>query len=480
MKTAWKLCLALALMVAAMFSVGISASAEGYQVHGKISRPDGAAAIEVEGLSFKLYEVGSFGRDQATGKATLVVDSSIRSILGEDFLNVPFSGDKTDPEWNAAWAEKSNTLALYIDQLPEENYKGEAITNEEGVFRFETGVKDGVYIVINSDPAQIIDDEEKEEVYSWSPQPIILMVLNGKLNGSADDDIGFGIKWTQEKIVNHFTVNKQWKSKVDKEVIHPDYVDVEIYFDYVDGEDKDNSGKLVDTVRLKADEDPKKNWSYSWTRKKYKDKVTELGGDPYRCTYTVKEVRTGVILSRYEVDIPEPTTADDQQTTVITNTYDNRKLKIKKILHDYVDHFQGATTDDAVKASTTFVFELTGKDSDGNVVYHAFAGLKMDAYKGEWEKEILVPDLPINMATLTVKEIYSGDYQPRDTEAVKDREVELSEPDENGTYSVEFENIYDNPTYSGGVINQFNRKLGDDKQPYYDWEAIGSVFKKAN
>ena len=61
MKTVWKLCLALALMVAAIFAVGISSFASDgpYTVNGNYKEKV-SEELNVNGITFQLFEVGHF------------------------------------------------------------------------------------------------------------------------------------------------------------------------------------------------------------------------------------------------------------------------------------------------------------------------------------------------------------------------------------------------------------------------------------
>ena len=214
---------------------------------------------------------------------------------------------------------------------------------------------------------------------------------------------------------------------------------------------------------MKADSDPKKDWTYSWTRKTYKDKIKEKGGDPFKCTFTAIEKRDDLIIRSYSVLEDEKEPVGDTQITIITNTYDVRSLKLLKKMKSFINNGD--------KVTTTFVFEVKGNDEAGNEVYHTRVGLQVNPK--EFEKEIEIPDIPRTVASLSVKEVYAGGYTPEPA----DWQDAEPDPDDAKTYRVTFTNTFNTPYYSGGVINRFNRKLGEDNKPTYEWKAIGSVFQ---
>ena len=85
-------------------------------------------------------------------------------------------------------------------------------------------------------------------------------------------------------------------------------------------------------------------------------------------------------------------------------------------------------------------------------------------YKDNKRVEIDVPNIPRNLETLTVREVYSGaNYTPVDAEQTFDvSDLELHSDGQAGTqyYQVEFENRYNGDTViSGGIVNTF-RQIG--------------------
>ena len=132
--------------------------------------------------------------------------------------------------------------------------------------------------------------------------------------------------------------------------------------------------------------------------------------------------------------------------SVDTNTTENptpRKLKIIKNLADFVDH--GENVD------ATFAFEIKGKDEAGNEVYTNTIG--MDFTGGKTTEEVIVKGIPSKAVTVTVEEVYSGNYTPAETGAVKVSEVD-------GVYQVTFNNTKSDIEYKGGVTNHY-AKDGD-------------------
>ena len=460
MKTAWKLCLALALMVAALFVVSVPAFAAGtHTVSGTVAKPEGMEGLNVDGLTFKLYKVGGFGRD-TDGKATLVLDERIP--VDDSALVIDKDSYTDEAAWQEAWAVQARTIALYLDLIPDaEVSTSPQQTSEDGQFSFAS-VDNGLYLLVNSDEPQIIDDMGQDGQFNvWTPQPMLVMVLN--------NDVDLGIKWDKELIVNKYTVNKQWEPKDSDKITHPSKVEVEIYYDFIDGED--NQDKLVDTQTLDSSND----WTYKWNRKDYKDTIKEKGGDPYKCTFTVVEKLTSQIERYYEVLIDPKEPVKDQQTIFITNTYDARKLKIEKIMPSFWDHF--GEYDPVI--STSFVFEITGKDKDDQVVYHNIVGLQVE--KGQYSNLVTVAeDIPRTITSIEVEEKYAGAYTPKkaviEGSIPDDDEEDDSFVFEDDTLKFKFENEYKKtPIYSGGVINRFTKNPSDGT---YSYDQIGLFQKK--
>ncbi len=448
MKTVWKLCLTLALMVAALLVVSIPAYAEGtHTVSGTVSKEvrqkeapaEGKEIVDLSGVAFDdgavfdLYKVGGF--KNVSGKA--VLDLDFNAISPTIFVKYPeFSvNDLEKPEqeelieqWQLQWLDKAKIAYEYLSS----GATKVSTTMTGGEFAF-TNVSDGLYLLVSNATKIVVNPDDTETLYR--PLPMFVMVL-GK-------DVELSLKVEAEPIVHHYTVNKQWKTKEGLTPVYPDSIEVEIYYNYEPGKEPE------ETVTLNKGN----NWTYSWESKK-------------RGTYSVIEKLTPEIQKYFVVEPDDNiSVAEDAKTTIITNTYSPYDLKIKKIMPDYVDHF--GEYDPVI--STSFVFEITGRDKDGKVAYHNYVGVQMA--KGEYQKTILVADdIPRNLASITVVEKYAGGYKP--TEA----EITLTHPNEGDTYLFEFENKYQKPpTYSGGVINRFSKGKTSGN---YTIEQIGLFRKK--
>ena len=449
MKTAWKLCLALALMVAALFVVSVPVFAAGtHTISGTVSKEvrqketpaEGKEIIDLSGVAFDdgtvfdLYKVGGF--KNVSGKSVLDLDMSVISpAIFEEYPEFSVN-DLEKPEqaelieqWQLQWLDKAKIAHKYLSS--EAPKSSASMTGGEFAF---SNVSDGLYLLVSNATKIVVNPDDTETLYR--PLPMFVMVLNG--------DVRLELKVEAEPIVHHYTVNKQWKTKEGYKPVYPDSIEVDIYYNYEVGKEPEK------TVTLNEGND----WTYSWESKK-------------RGTYSVIEKITPEIEKYYVID-PEDniSVAADAMTTIITNTYNPYNLKIKKIMPDYVDHFG---PDDPV-ISTSFVFEITGKDKDGKVAYHNYVGVQMA--KGEYEQEVLVAnDIPRNLASITVVEKYAGGYTPTPAEA----EITLTHPNEGDTYLFEFENKYQKPPiYSGGVINRFSK---GETAGNYSIEQIG-LFKK--
>lgn len=434
MKTVWKLCLALALMVAALFVVSVPAfAAETHTISGEYSLEGGST----KDTSFKLYRVGGFGRD-ADGKAILVLDKAITDNVPTDItidVNIE-KGDQSDEEWQNAWLTSAKQVSTY---LPEDvSAVAEAtVTGNDGKFTFTPTVENGLYLVrCESDPIITYTDDDKG--LAWTPQPMLVMVLNG--------DVKIVTKPISEPLVKELTVIKAWDDE-GHEALRPKTIKVQLLC---------NNQPEGEPVTL---EEKDGVLQYTW------DNLERV-----QAVYSVREVLTDDIMANYSV-IENPKIPDkDTKIITLTNKYDRYSLKLLKKMPAFIANGDQATT--------TFVFEVKGYDDEtagqGKEVYSTRVGLQVE--QGETEKPIEVPDIPRTVKRITVKEIYFGGYTPNPSDA-QTATVTVTE-DEGRVYSATFTNTFNVPFYSGGVINQFTRKLGENNKPTYEWtKPEGSVFK---
>lgn len=125
------------------------------------------------------------------------------------------------------------------------------------------------------------------------------------------------------------------------------------------------------------------------------------------------------------------------------------KLTINKTLQDYNETL----------GPTTSVFEIVGKDAQGNVVYTNVASITHD---GAGEKSVTIENIPVGIK-VTVTEVYAGASYEIAGENVKPATIVSDAAVSNGSpaASVAFKNKYNGGNDSGyGLMNEF--KVGDD------------------
>lgn len=125
------------------------------------------------------------------------------------------------------------------------------------------------------------------------------------------------------------------------------------------------------------------------------------------------------------------------------------KLTINKTLQDYNETL----------GPTTSVFEIVGKDAQGNVVYTNVASITHD---GAGEKSVTIENIPVGIE-VTVTEVYAGASYEIADENVKPATIVSDAAVSNGSpaASVAFTNKYNGGNDSGyGLMNEF--KVGDD------------------
>ena len=107
----------------------------------------------------------------------------------------------------------------------------------------------------------------------------------------------------------------------------------------------------------------------------------------------------------------------------------------------------------------TLAFEISGKTAD-NKDYKAAAGLtftETEVLNGA-KKTVTVEKVPTG-TTISVKEVYASNFKP---EGDNPKKATL---DENGIYTVEFINNYDNVIYNTGAINKYKKNENGGYDP---------------
>ena len=302
MKTAWKKWLALALMVATMFIVSISAlAADTYTVSGTFKVNDKAPE---DPFTFSLFKVGTFGHKD-DGKATFVLDDAIDADVD---LDIDKSNYDTEKEWQDAWLENAQNIA---DCLPDSFPKAcdDVKTDSDGQFSFAPGVENGLYLLLSNNYYE--ESQDDGSTVRWSALPMLVMVLN--------EDVDLTVKPSMEIIeqTREYSVVKSWQD-TGHQSVRPKEIKVEIYYDYKTG--KKNTP--IETVTLNASN----NWSYSW--KTTDEKYIGLNKAPY----TVKEVLTNDIQKTYSLKYSDNEDKEKQKKTYnITNVYKNEEKSSSKV-----------------------------------------------------------------------------------------------------------------------------------------------------
>ena len=418
MKTAWKLCLALALMVAALFVVSVPAFAAGTHTVSGSYNEKVPESLNKNEITFKLFKVGHFNG------AELELDYSLPTGISVDLTisKEKYTKDGVFDEegWTKDWLSQAKTVAVNLPSDVQQVGGGDVKTNEDGSFVFPEQVPDGLYLLVSNDKPRTA--EQDGVIYAWSPQPMLVMVLNA--------DVHLTIKPQQDPYKN-FIVKKVWNDDEHKDA-RPKSIQVEIYYDYQIG--KDNTP--VETITL-PDEDG--NWFYKWDTldDKYKDKDAGV--------FWVNEILPDDADKHYSFRIDEQTTQEATKEYTITNTYVDYSLKLVKKMPQYLFGSE--------KITTAFAYEIIGEDKAGEQVFHKLIGMSIDSDKEKDTYEL--SSLPGGIEKLTVTELYAGGAYRPTGEATKTVEPTMSEDGKTGIYEVEFENKYSIPIYNGGIVNRF-------------------------
>lgn len=421
--------------------------------------------MDLDGTTFTLYKVGEIDGKSFRLYKTYPVE-----------INLDLDRDSFDDEedWVQATLDSALTLSGYVLSDPEQEPVAED-TVANGSFRMN-GLSNGLYLMV-SDSVRV-DGYDKDGTADpnktswWTSKPRLIAVLNG--------DRVLQPKTTAED-VSKFIVKKVWAGDDEvKDLVRPDSVIVRIYY----GDDPtpvyskilsggSQQGTSDDTVEAgtgeggqasdlpEPDAEGVSNWSFAW-------EADQEHNDPTKwfCVeeLTIEDQKNYSVLNieNYAGDDEE----DGKKIITITNTFSRPELEITKTMPDYVVH--------SGKVSPSLVFELTGyseADGQGEQVYHKIVGLQYDPTTGP-EQKLPVTNIPRNVLSLKVKEVYTGNTAPEDEETEKFAERTVLE-DGTVKYIVEFENTYDNPQYSAGVINKFKMKTGGNGNSFEFDHAVG-------
>lgn len=193
-------------------------------------------------------------------------------------------------------------------------------------------------------------------------------------------------------------------------------------------------GKLAsDSMKLNS----KNNWTYTWTA----DEKSTSG----------EVIEYGFADTSNNATIDETSWSDEVK---VINTYegDKKKLVIKKVLTDFVDH----NNENLNNVNATFVFKIRGTYEKNSETKTYTNVVSMDFTKdGAGTQEVAVEGIPseVDVEKLTVEEFYSGNYE-QDPEADEPKVTKVEGKD--GVYEITFKNKWSGDiVYKGGVTNKY-------------------------
>ena len=483
LKKIWSIFLTLAMVL----TISVTALPS-YAAGGNINIVYNPQIAGLTSTPYTLYRVATFKYDEETKKSYIALD---KSFVGEgipDLNAITAPKDTTNidsPEyvaWEKEWLDAAASLANYIATHPEAAKTKVAegdLQVRAGAQPIKTVSENGIYLLVGE--KQRVDDTY------WWPVPVLFMVLNGDTTFSIASQNGQGqdMRYNEAKVMSKpfiykHTVTKFWDSQSPEET----RCDVRVGIFYGEGE----SLVDVDTVTLKYDKEHVQSYTWYSTEKANGDKITvdyytedpgKSGVTPKKSfdvdkssTWLVREMRETAderdALKYYESKIMysadgtrESETSrwsadtSSQEAISVTNTFKKAKLVINKNLQSYLDQSV---------ANAMVVFEVTGKvkgpkepgstEIEEKTAYHNKVSIP---FKGPGTKSITL-DIPVNLDSLEVKEIYATNYRvdPERTEKV---DVDLTKGvtvDGVTTYTANFKNVYDNKIiYSKGIVNNY-------------------------
>lgn len=489
---------------------------------------------KIDGLQaseFKLYKVGGFTHD-SEGKSKLTLDAAFAGKgTTVDTLNGIEPKKPEDPgyqQWVQDWLDASQEVASNLETYiathdsPDPVWSGPLDPTLATAQRLGSGTyENGLYLMTG--------EEQRVGSRYWRPVPVLMMVLNGNVtfNMAGVTDAGEAewynsLKIKSRPVAYKHSVTKSWVG--DTEATRPKTIDVKIMY----------GDTQIDTVTLGSKEDGGiGSWTYTW----YSTEVTMVDGqETDKKTYTsvdpdvTYDATKGIVTKGYDdfgglnadnhftyvfesaephswmvaEDDSDPSQKDalkyytsevnpqDEQISngdtepagesaapaeqpveedfSIRNTFAKCRLRIKKNLINYLNHNDG----DEAYANATVVFEVSGYiDGIDKPVYHTKVGM---TFTKPGKQEILVENIPVRLSKITVKEIYSTNYNqvvPEDPNGITQKPAdavaetvmvdgkEMKVP----TYTFSFENDYSGPPkYGSGVVNKYDK---NDKGEYH-------------
>ena len=385
-----------------------------YSIHGSYANPFNGVLLS-ERIDFSLYKIGEFHGSTFEREEAL-------SNVGVDIPVFTKKGDRDEEEWTEEWLECANSFSA---QLPD-GYDPVSTAQSDAaspLSSFDFTGLEGAALYLLTGSSQIVPDaQDADKSRRWTPRPMFVMILN--------DDAVISLKFTSVPVTKRYAVMKSWKD-AEHEDKRPEKIEIEALYD----------GKVDSSISPIKLPDGDNEWYFEFETEKVNKE------------WTFREVVSEAIKYNYEISVSEPRESTGKEgdpvlLTTITNTYSRPTLEITKKLPDYVDHGNGT--------AAVLGFEITGfalVNGEEEAVYHVTAGMTMGA--DETEKTIEVKDIPRGLTRVVVEESYSGNYAPVGERTKTATFVPAEEGP--GKYTVEFENKYDNPSFTGGVINRYSK-----------------------
>ncbi len=492
---------------------------------------DGLKASE-----FKLYKVGGFKSEGGESKLTLDEAFAGEGTETVDTLNGIKPKKPEDPgyqEWVQDWLDGAQEVATNLETYikthsstaPAPVWSGDLDPSVATAQRLGSGTyENGLYLLTG--------EEQRIGNRYWRPVPVLMMVLDGNVNfklagvtDAGEAEWYNSLKIKCRPVAYKHSVTKSWSG--DTEATRPKTIDVKILY----------GDTQIDTVTLgPKDEGGIGSWTYTWystevtmvdgqetDRKTYASvdpdeeydptkgietkgygsfeglnegnhftyvfesaeshswMVAEDDSDPNQKNalkyYTTVVTPANEQISNGETDPAGEAAVSDEkpieESFLITNTFERRRLRIKKNLINYLNH----NDEGEEYANATVAFDISGYiDGIDKPVYHNQVGM---TFTKPGKQEIVVENIPVRLSRITVKEIYSTNYRqvdpvdpdgnpvditltPSDTipEPVIIDGEEVMVP----TYIFSFENKHDGPPkYGSGVVNTYEK---NDKGEY--------------
>lgn len=333
------------------------------------------------------------------------------------------SEDYSDEEaWQKAWLDRAAAIedminAHGLQDNPNLKVGSVDVNLGQGSTGFSfSGLTPGLYLVTGT--GQELETYKGINVKGTKsyvkPVPMLVQVIN---------NTNITLKPEVQGPVDKIIVMKTWAG--DSAADRPASIEVKLTYK----EPGEEGGTFETTLELTADN----NWVAEYDTG---DRV-----DPTRWS-----IAEATLLPGYTISQTSGPAVNGVLKVTFTNTHNpppppvtSKTLEIAKKVPTYVEHSKNV--------STVFIFEVSGYVGNTRVL-HRFVSVSFDA---AGEKTLHLGDIPDGMSRVVVKEVDSSNYT---VSGDAEKTATLS----GTTYSVTFENTYDNTTvFEGGVINKYKQ-----------------------